>query len=127
MLDEREFATYRALYHAMTESVLLPAYCVRIVVEPKVAAQRIQRRAAVETGRSSEAAKVDLDYLRALDNEIEYMTGVLERMGVRVEHFAWDMDRDTAEHRAQAVGGLAARIARFEPADFFLDLHRRTA
>ena len=120
-----EFETYRMVYHAMTASVLLPTACVRILVSPETAAERIRRRSELRTGRRCESV-IDLDYLCALDEEITYMVGVLSRQGVAVIDMPWDVDRETPEQRQVAVRALAERIQRTRPADLFLDLHRRT-
>lgn len=124
-MTPREFATYQAIYHRMTASVLLPNVCVRLLVAPRVAQQRITRRMEVETGRKCETA-VDEGYLTALDREIDHMTGVLKAQGVTVFDMPWDVDRLSEADRQQAVEGLAARINGLRPLDMFLDLHRRT-
>lgn len=125
-MSDDEFATYRTLYHAMTASVLLPNVCVRVLVDPETSLERIMRRYEARDGRKVEAG-IPLEYLQALDREIEHMVGVLRAQGVTILDMPWDVDRDTAAQRAQAVKSLAARIRALEPVDMFLDLHRRTA
>lgn len=124
-MTQREFDTYSAIYHRMTASVLLPNVCVRLLVAPKVAQQRIMRRMESETGRKCESV-IDIEYLEELDYQINYMTDVLRRQGVMVFDMPWDIDRLSESDRQQAVEGLAARIEGLAPVDFFLDLHRRT-
>lgn len=124
-LTPDEFETYRLLYQEMTASVLLPHVCVRILGDVETAAERIARRASEREGRRCENV-IDLDYLRALDDEISLMVGVLARQGVVVLDMPWDADRDTPEQRQAAVTGLARRIEKIAPPDLFLDLHRRT-
>lgn len=124
-MSQDEFDTYAAVYHAMTSTVLLANVCVRLLVAPEVALERIQKRMERQTGRRCEAG-VSLDYLKALDREIDHMAAVLRAQGVMVLDMPWDVERDTAEQRGQAVRGLAARIESLEPVDWFLDLHRRT-
>lgn len=125
MVTQREFDTYTSIYHAMTAGVLLPNVCVRVLVSPKVCNQRISRRMQDETGRQCEEA-ISLDYLYALDQEIDHMVGVLRQQGVTILDVPWDVDRDSPEARRSAVEGLAERIRSITPPDFFLDLHRRT-
>lgn len=125
LMSEREFETYSKLYHGMTASVLLPTVCLRVLVSPEVAIQRIKKRLRIETGRECEAG-IDLDYLRGLDREIDHMVSVLRDQGVTVLDVPWDEDRDTPEIRQAAVEGLAARIENLRPTDAFLDKHRRT-
>lgn len=124
-MTQREFDTYTSIYHAMTAQVLLPNICVRILVSPETCNHRISSRMKTETGRECETA-IDIDYLKALDREIDHMVGVLRSQGVTVLDVPWDTDRDTPEARRSAVESLAARIQGIEPPDFFLDLHRRT-
>lgn len=125
MMTQREFDTYTSIYHAMTASVLLPNVCIRVLVSPEVCNSRIAKRMTNETGRTCEKA-IDLDYLRALDREIDHMVGVLRSQGVTILDMPWDTDRDSPEARRSAVEGLAARIRGIDPPDLFLDLHRRT-
>lgn len=125
LMTDREFETYRRLYHAMTSSVLLPTVCLRVLVSPEVAIERIKKRLRIQTGRECEAG-ISLDYLQGLDREIDHVVGVLRQQGVTVLDVPWDEDRDTADIRKGAVEGLAARIQNLEPPDSFLDMHRRT-
>lgn len=125
LMSQDEFNTYTRLYHSMTASVLLPAVCARILVSPETCNRRIISRMQRETGRTCETA-IDLDYLRNLDDEIGHMVSVLQAQGVTVLNVPWDEDRANPEDRQEAVEGLAARIEAIEPADPFLDLHRRT-
>ena len=124
-LTQDEFATYQTLYHSMTASVLLPNVCIRVLVDPKTSQQRIVKRYEEREGRQMENV-IGLGYLQALDKEIDHMVSVLRHQGVTVIDMPWDVVRDTADQRAQAVAGLAARIQSLEPLDLFLDLHRRT-
>ena len=124
-MSKVEFETYQTLYHAMTASVLLPTVCVRMLVAPKTSQQRIVKRYEQREGRRAENV-IDLDYLQALDKEIDHMAGVLRAQGVTVIDMPWDVDRDSPEQRQQAVAGLAARILALTPVDLFLDMHRRT-
>jgi deoxyadenosine/deoxycytidine kinase len=122
-ISDREFGTYRSLYQAMTASVLLPSVCVRLHVDPEVAAERIRRRASYRDGRKSELV-IDLGYLRALDEEIDTTVGVLRGQGVRVIDLHWGSDRGTPEDRAEAIRVLAAQVAA-EPEPDLFHLHRR--
>ena len=124
-MEDREFTTYSSAYHAMTASVMLPNVCVRILVTPETCNRRIAKRMTSEKGRKCEEA-VDLDYLKALDQEIDHMVAVLRSQGVTIIDIPWDTDRDTPEARRSAVEGLAARIQSVAPTDFFLDMHRRS-
>ena len=122
---QREFETYRSLYHAMTATVLLPNVCVRLLVSPVIALDRVQRRMEQREGRRCEST-ISLQYLVDLDKEITHMVAVLRNLGVTVIDMPWDMDRDDEASRRTAVEALASRIVESEPPDVFLDLHRRT-
>jgi deoxyadenosine/deoxycytidine kinase len=124
-MDDNEFNTYKDLYHGMTASVLFPNVCVRILVSPEVAQQRIQKRAEEKAGRKCEEV-ISLDYLKALDLEITHMAACLSHGGVQVIEMPWDIDRETEEQRRLAAKSLASRILEHRPVDPFLDLHRRT-
>lgn len=124
-MTEREFNTYRDIYHAMTASVMLPNVCVRMLVSPEISRQRIQRRMELREGRKCESV-IDLQYLMDLDREISHMVSVLRQQGVTVIDMPWDMDRDSPESRRMAVESLASRIQEDCAPDPFLDLHRRT-
>jgi deoxyadenosine/deoxycytidine kinase len=124
-MSPREFETYRAIYHTMTASVLLPNVCVRLLVAPEVAKQRIDARLQQREGRRCESG-IPLQYLIDLDREISHMVGILRGQGVTVMDMPWDVDRESEEQRHHAVIGLACRIAEQEAPDTFLDLHRRT-
>lgn len=123
-MTDREYETYRALYHAMTASVLLPSICVRVLVSPKVAVERVSKRMSAREGRRCEAG-INLSYLHDLETEIDHMVGVLRSQGVCVLDVPWDEDRDETTLR-EAVAGLAHRITSLRAPDLFLDLHRRT-
>ena len=123
-MDEREFATYASLYEAMTCFVRLPTVCVRLLVSPAVANDRIRRRAEVREGRRSELGSPE-GYLVRLDEEIGKMVDELRLGGVQIYEFAWDEDRPADETRFRAVLALAERIHHLRPPDPFLALHRR--
>ena len=125
VMSEREYETYRSVYHAMTASVLLPNVCVRLLVAPHVAQERIKRRMEAQSGRKCEDV-IDLKSLIDLDHEISHMADVLRKQGVAVIDMPWDVDRDSELDRKAAVEGLAARIVENEAVDLFLDTHRRT-
>ena len=120
-----EFTTYRTLYQAMTASVLLPNVCIRVLVDPVAAQQRLATRLEQRTGRAPEKV-IDLGYLQALDHEIGHMVGTLRGLGVTTIDLPWDTERESPAQRAQTVRALAQRILALEPVDLFLDLHRRT-
>lgn len=124
-VSDREYETYTSIYHAMTASVLLPNVCVRILVSPQTCNNRISKRMKTEKGRKCEQA-IDLDYLKALDHEIDHMVGVLRQQGVNILDVPWDENRDTPSIRQSAVEGLADRIQAIQPPDLFLDMHRRS-
>lgn len=123
-ITDREFETYRVIYQSMTASVLLPSACVRLRVDPAVAAARIQSRAANRDGRKSELT-IDLGYLRALDEEIDTTVEVLRQQGVQIFDVPWSDMRATPEERAEAIHALAEHIKGTMPADLFLTNHRR--
>ena len=123
-VSEREFETYRVLYQSMTTAVLLPSVCVRLRVDPAVAADRIARRAEEREGRKSEKV-IDLRYLEDLDREIDLTVGVLQQQGVRVLEVPWTEDRRTPEHRSTDIRVLAANITEVAPPDLFHLHHKR--
>ena len=123
-ISEREFDTYRSMYQAMTASVLLPSVCVRLRVDPAVAASRISRRAELREGRRSELT-IDLGYLRALDEEIETTVDILRGQGVRVLDLNWGSNLGTPEERADAIHILASQIVAVPEPDLFQLHHRR--
>ena len=123
-MDDREFATYELLYHAMKAHVLYPNVCVRVLGDPKQAAARIEKRRATRPGRESEKA-IDLGYLQALDVEISATVDVLRKQGVLIFDVPWDADRETPEQRSATVEALASRISSYEPTDKYFDTHKR--
>ena len=123
-ITEREFQTYRNTYHTMTASVLLPTVCLRILASPESSQKRIQNRMLQQTGRTCEDV-ISLEYLEALDRELDHMVGILRQQGVTVLDVPWDVDRDNERDREAAVFGIAARIKGLSPPDPFLDIHRR--
>jgi deoxyadenosine/deoxycytidine kinase len=125
-MEQREFETYALLYQAMTAHVLLPTVCIRIMVDPKTAQQRIAKRYELREGRKAESV-IDLAYLQALDREIAAMVNILRRQGVLVLDVPWDTERDTQDQRRQAVQSLAHHINSHAPSDIFLELHGRVA
>lgn len=124
-MTEQEFKTYQSIYQAMTASVLLPNVCVRLLVSPEIALERINKRMELQPGRKCESV-IDLDYLKALDKEIQHMISVLIKQGVTIIDMPWDENRGTRKDRRFAVQSLISRIKELEPVDWFLDLHRRT-
>jgi len=126
-ISEKEFAAYARLYKSNTFFVPHPNVCVRLLIHPEHAQERIQHRAEERAKtRGTEAESVDIDYLFALDEEITYMTRVLAKMGVYILDVPWDTERETKDQRFRTIRGVVDRIRSFEPPDFFLDLHRRT-
>jgi deoxyadenosine/deoxycytidine kinase len=123
-ISDREFETYRVIYQTMTASVLLPSACVRLRVDPKIAAERIQMRASEREGRRSELT-IDLGYLEALEREIDITTEVLRQQGVQILEIPWSENRGSPEERSEAVREIADRIHRVEEPDLFLQHHRR--
>lgn len=123
-MTPREFNTYSSIYQAMTAGVLLPSVCVRVLASPEICERRVAGRMEKETGRQCEQA-IDLDYLRGLETEIDYMVAVLRSMGVTVFDVAWDDARPDPASRYQAISSLAARIVSLKTPDPFLDMHRR--
>ena len=122
-ISAREFGTYQTLYQTMSAGVLLPSVCVRLHVDPAVAAGRIRKRAADRDGRKSELT-IDLSYLRALDAEITSTVDVLRQQGVHVLDVDWGSERSTAENRASEIRRLADEIQATPVPDLF-KLHRR--
>ena len=125
LLDEREYNTYQSLFQAMTASVLLPTVCVRVIVAPEIAQERMRKRMEIQTGRKCEDV-ISLEYLKGLDREIDYMVNVLRQSGVTVIDVDWNEDRGTEELRASMVQSIAERIKNINSPDPFTDLYRRT-
>jgi len=124
-MEEREFQTYRRTFQAMTANVLYPQMVIRVSATPEVALERLRRRAAQRPERASEAERVDVAYLGALDREITALCQELAAVGVEVLNTFWDEDRDTPDQRLAAVAGLARRVREHEPPDPFLAHWRR--
>lgn len=122
-MSDREMRTYASLYEGMTCFVRLPSVCVRLLVAPEIANERIQRRAAEREGRRSELG-IPVGYLERLDEEITKMVAELRAGGVQVYDLAWDEDRPT-EDRRRAVKALAQRIVALKATDQMLTMHRR--
>jgi hypothetical protein len=113
------------LYHDMQAHVLKPTVCLRLLVSPETALERINRRLSEREGRRCESG-ITIQYLQDLDNEITHMSNVLRQQGVLIMDVPWDVERDHAAAREKAVQSLAQRIHNYQPADPFLDLHRKT-
>lgn len=109
VLTEREWQTYWSLYRAFTATVLPPRACVRLIVPPQVARDRIARRMEAETGRACEVA-VDEGYLRDLDEEIAGMAAGLARQGTQLIEVPWAEDRPDELSRTHTVLDVAAQI-----------------
>ena len=131
-MSETEFNTYTAAYRSMTSSVLLPAICIHLLVSPETSLARIQKRSAERPTRKFESA-ISIDYLRALNQEIEHMIRVLRNQGVRVIEVPWDEDRPSPADRKNAAAIIADKIHGATSMDFFditnemLLAHRRYA
>ena len=124
-MSEREFETYKSIYHGMTASVLLPNVCINLMVEPEVAATRIAKRMELRTGRRCESV-IDLEYLKHLNREVNATVDTLSKQGVQVINVPWNEDRSLRADRLESISVIANRIREYESADYFLDLHRRT-
>ena len=126
-ITEKQFKSYTRLYKTMTYFVPLPNVLVRLLIHPEFAAERIKKRAEERAKtRGDEVTTVGVEYLRALDTEITFMSRGVIGQGVNVIEISWDADRDTPEQRERTVRGVADRIVNYKPLDLFLDLHRRT-
>lgn len=125
IVTKEEYETYCSLYQSMTAHILLPNAIVRTLVKPETARHRISKRMEKQEGRKPEKT-IDVDYLNALNREIDQMTDVLEKRGVKIYTVPWDADRDSVEQRQSTVEALAVWIRSLEPVDGLLDLHRRT-
>lgn len=123
-MTEREFATYSLIYRAMTAHVLLSSVCLRVLASPAICAGRIQKRMERETGRKCENA-ISLDYLQALEVEIDHMVSILRGQGVTTLDVPWGAERDTVETREETVRDLADRVQGLRTTEQFLDAHRR--
>mgnify|MGYP001178665118 FL=1 len=124
-MSENEFETYRNIYHSMTSTVLLPNFCVHLMVNPIVAIDRIKARMEKETGRKCETT-IDVGYLYNLYEENVNMINVLRNQGVNIIEVPWDQERDNKDSRAEIVEKVAQQILSAPSPSPFLDLHRRT-
>jgi len=124
-MTPEEFCTYTQMYHCMQAHVLKPTVCVRLLVSPDTAYERIQQRYMDRDGRRCEAA-IGFQYLKDLDIEITNMANVLRQQGVLILDVPWDVERRDPSARSKAVTSLAQRILEYSPVDPFLDLHRKT-
>ena len=125
VMTENEFETYRGIYHSMTSTVLLPNFCVHLIVDPNVAIERIKNRMEEETGRKCETT-IDMGYLCSLHEQNLYMINVLNSQGVDIIEVPWDQDLGRESARADTVQRVADRILSAPSPSPFLDLHRRT-
>jgi len=125
VMTEDEFETYRGIYHSMTSTVLLPNFCVHLIVDPNVAIDRIKTRMEEETGRKCETT-IDMNYLYNLHEENLHMISVLNSQGVDIIEVPWDQDRGREASRADTIQRVADRILSSPSPSPFLDLHRRT-
>lgn len=124
LMGADEYSTYQSIYQSMTASVLFPSVCIRLRVDPEVARQRIASRMTSETGRQCEAG-VSLAYLSDLDAEIDRVTAILGKQGVRILEIPWGEDRPDPERRAKMIQSIAAAIHAIPDRVEMLDLHPR--
>jgi len=120
-MTEREYLTYQSLYKVMTATVLLPNFCIRLLVNPVTSERRITGRMSQREGRTCEQT-ISLDYLQALEREIDHMAKVLQGQGVEILNVPWDVEREDPEARKEAVQSLVSRINGYDPPDMFLDI-----
>lgn len=120
-MTEREYRTYQSMYKVMTASVLLPNFCIRLLVNPVTSERRIAGRMKTQEGRVCERT-ISLDYLQALEREIDHMAKVLQGQGCEILNVPWDVEREDPEARNEAVQSLVSRINGYDPPDMFLDI-----
>lgn len=125
VMSENEFQTYRSIYHSMTSTVLLPNFCVHLMVNPIIAIDRIKTRMEEQTGRKCETT-IDIGYLYSLYEENVHMINVLRKQGVEIIEVPWDQERNCKKSRASIVKKVADQILSAPSPSPFLDLHRRT-
>lgn len=125
VMSQDEFETYRGIYHSMTSTVLLPNFCVHLIVDPVVAIDRIKSRMEEETGRKCETT-IDIKYLYDLHEQNTHMVNVLRSQGVNIIEVPWDQDRNDSSSRYEIVEKVAEKILSAPSPSPFLDLHRRT-
>jgi len=125
VMSENEFQTYRSIYHSMTSTVLLPNFCVHLMVNPIIAIDRIKARMEEETGRKCETT-IDIGYLYSLHEENAHMINALRKQGVEIIEVPWDQERNCKKSRASIVKKVADQILSAPSPSPFLDLHRRT-
>lgn len=118
----KEYDSYESIYHEMTKFVLLPNFCIRLEAEPSVCARRIQKRLEGRPGRKCEGV-IDLAYLKALDDEIDFTVSVLESHGVATIRLNWNEEADSTKifEKAKAV----AEIIRENQRPSLLRCHNR--
>jgi deoxyadenosine kinase len=104
-----EFDTYRIIYENYAASVLPPSVCIRLRMDPAEAHRRIQKRAFSREGRRFEST-VGLDYLYALDREIDITVDALRGSGVKVLDVFWGENRETEDARREVVATLASDV-----------------
>ena len=124
VMSPDEFETYRGIYHSMTSTVLLPNFCVHLIVDPVVAIDRIKSRMEEETGRKCETT-IDIKYLYDLHEQNTHMVNVLRSQGVNIVEVPWDQDRNNSSSRYEIVEKVAEKILSAQSPSPFLDLHRR--
>lgn len=104
-----EMETYRLIYENFDANIKLPSVCVRLRMDPAVAHRRIKSRAQAREGRRFES-EVSLDYLYALDHEIDVTVEALRERGVRILDIFWGEERASKEAREGVVRRLAEDI-----------------
>lgn len=123
-VDDRQYAAYNDIYEVMTAFVRLPTVCLQMLVSPKVAQERIRRRAEAKPDRKCEG-EVSLEYLSMLDEEIRHAVDDLRASGVEVITEHWDWDRPTSKTRRDAIYSLATHIHALPGGSRPRQLHRR--
>lgn len=123
-MSEREYATYKRLYHNMTSFVLYPNVCVFLDVSTGVALDRISKRMIQQIGRNCERT-IDMGYLQAVGEATETVVKSLERHGTKVVHVNWDEDLSTPPQREPFIESVATLVREHQSRREFADIHDR--
>lgn len=123
-MTEREYATYKRLYHNMTSFVLYPNVCVFLDVSAEVALNRISRRMIQQIGRNCERT-IDSDYLDAVGIATETVVQSLQGHGTKVLHVNWDEDLSTPPQRRPFIESVATMVREHQSRREFADIHDR--
>jgi len=123
-MSEREYETYKLLYHGMTSFVLYPNLCVFLDVSIDTSMERISRRMMDQHGRTCEQ-RITEDYLAAVRDATLVVIDALDRHGTKILRVYWDEDLSTPPQRRPFIDSVAQTIINHVSRREFADIHDR--